>query len=77
MTKCTHNNLTLLPPEKIKMQCQHCHLTIKPEELGKSYCPECFEMSGRKRYDFEELAAEKTDVHRYRCEKCGVIIECE
>ena len=76
MSQCTHKYLTLLPPEKNKLRCRHCHLTINPDELGQSFCPECFETTGRKRYDFEKIAAEKTSVHRYRCEKCGVIIEC-
>ncbi len=77
MTQCKHTNLTLLPPEKSKLRCRHCHLTIDPEELGKSYCPECFDTTGQKRYDFEKIAAEQTARQRYRCEKCGLIIECE
>jgi hypothetical protein len=50
-------------------------LTIKAEELGKGHCPECFEMSGRKRFDFEEMAEGEREMARYRCEECGVIIE--
>jgi hypothetical protein len=52
-------------------------LTIKADELGESYCPECFEIHGRKRYDFEEIVVAETGVTRYRCEECGVIIESD
>ncbi len=52
-------------------------MTIKPNDLGSGYCPECFEIHGRKQYDFEEIPAEETGTARYRCEECGVIIESE
>jgi len=75
MTSCNHTKLELLPEEKNRLRCRHCHLTIKADDLGESYCPECFEMHGKKRYDFEEIEAVKTGTARYRCEGCGVIIE--
>ena len=75
VTSCNHNRLDLLPEKKSRMQCRHCHLTIKADELGQGYCPECFEIHGKKRYDFEEIEAVKTGIARYRCEECGVIIE--
>jgi transposase-like protein len=50
-------------------------LTIAEEELGDGYCPECFENSGSKRYDFEELGSGASDVARYRCEECGAVIK--
>ena len=57
------------------MQCRHCHLTIKADDLADSYCPECFEVHGKKRYDFEVIEAVETGRARYRCEECGIIIE--
>ena len=77
MTSCKHSNLVLLPGKKNMVRCKHCHLTIRPDELGSSYCPECFEINGKKQYDFEEIAAEETGTARYRCEECGLIIESE
>ena len=75
MTFCNHTKLELLPEEKNRLRCQHCHLTIKADDLGDNYCPECFEMYGEKRYDFEKIEVVKTNIARYRCEVCGVIIE--
>ncbi len=75
MNSCEHKNLALLPEQKSRVRCKHCHLTIQADELGKSYCPECFEETGKRRYDFEEIPAEKTKVAQYRCEDCGIIIE--
>ena len=77
MTYCNHNTLVLLPGKKNRLQCRHCHLTISAEELGDGYCPECFETQDEKRYDFDELPAEKAEITRYRCEECGVTIESE
>jgi hypothetical protein len=48
-------------------------LTINAEELGDGYCPECFEISGKKQYEFDEMESE--GVARYRCEECGTIIK--
>ncbi|KPK02811.1 MAG: hypothetical protein AMK71_00960 [Nitrospira bacterium SG8_35_4] len=75
MTSCSHSKLVLLPGGKGRLRCRHCHLTIGADELGCSYCPECFETGGTKRYEFDEVAAEETSIHRYRCEECGTVIE--
>ena len=77
MDACNHSKLELLPEKKDRLRCRHCHLTIKADDLGDSYCPECFETEGKKRYDFDEIKAVKTDKTRYRCETCGVIIESD
>jgi len=77
MTPCRHMNLVLLPDEKNKLRCRHCHLVITPEELQGGFCPECYEATGKKLYDFEEIKAEENGHTRYRCEDCGVIIEVE
>jgi hypothetical protein len=75
MASCPHGTLELLPERKATLRCRYCHLTLSGEELGDGFCPECFETSGSKRYEFEELAAAKTNVARYRCEECGAIIK--
>ncbi len=75
MTSCSHKTLMLLPERKNVLRCQHCHLTIKADELGQGHCPECFEMNGRRRFDFEEMAEGERGRTRYRCEECGAIIE--
>lgn len=69
--------LELLPQTKNKLRCQHCHLTINVDELGEGYCPECFEIDGRKQYEFEEIAPVDREVSRYRCSECGIIIKSE
>lgn len=75
MSSCTHSKLELLPEEKKRLRCLHCHLTIAADELGAGYCPECYELHGKKRYDFEKVEPEKKGITRYRCEDCGAIIE--
>jgi hypothetical protein len=50
-------------------------LTIAGEELGDGFCPECFETSGTKRYEFDQLPATAGGGARYRCEDCGAIIK--
>jgi hypothetical protein len=45
------------------------------DELGDSYCPECFEIDGKKRYEFEEMQRVERGVARYRCLECGIIIQ--
>ena len=77
MTVCKHSVIALLPEKKNLLRCRNCHLTIKADDLGTGYCPECFEVSGRKQYDFEEVAVEEKGPARYRCEECGVIIESD
>lgn len=75
MTSCPHTTLELLPEPKKRLRCRQCHLTIVGEDLEDGYCPECFEMSGAKHYNFEELAAAESGTAHYRCEECGVIIK--
>ena len=77
MTSCKHLTLFLLPEKKNMLRCRHCHLTIDPDELHGGYCPECFEVDGRRHYDFDEIEAADKEKIRYRCEQCGVIIETE
>lgn len=74
MTTCMHHKLVLLSEVENKMRCRHCHLTITSEELRYDYCPECYEVHGKKLYDFEYIADEKAGIVRYRCEECGAII---
>jgi hypothetical protein len=74
MVPCNHTTLELLPEPKKRLRCRSCHLTIGVEELGEGYCPECFEVSGNKQYEFEELGPLSGAVVMYRCEQCGVII---
>ncbi len=76
MTSCKHDKLTLLPENKKRLQCKHCHLTIKTDELDNSYCPECFEIHGKRRYDFIEIKDDDTEI-KYRCEKCHIIVKCK
>jgi len=77
MTSCKHTKLEVLLDKKNRLRCRHCHLTINADELGDGCCPECFEVQGKKLYDFEKLKAEETGINRYRCEECGIIIESE
>ena len=76
MSSCKHNLLILLPEADNRLRCKHCHLTIKENELNGDYCPECFEMNGTQNYDFHKIQDLGNDTIRYRCEDCGVIIEC-
>lgn len=75
MTSCNHTSLELLPERKKTLRCRHCHLTIAGEEVGDGFCPECFETSGSKRYEFEEMKTAESGVARYRCEGCGALIK--
>jgi len=74
MTSCRHLTLVLLPEKKNMLRCRHCHLTINADELRGGYCPECFEIDGRRHYDFDKIEAEDKGKGRYRCEQCGIII---
>ncbi len=75
MTLCNHTMLELLPERKKTLRCRQCHLTIDAKEVGDGYCPECFDRSGKKVYEFEEMEAEEGGAASYRCEECGVIIK--
>jgi len=74
---CNHLNISLIKPDtKKRYKCRHCQLTITEDELGKSFCPECFEITGKKNYDFDTISAPSLGKIRYRCESCGILIEC-
>jgi hypothetical protein len=75
MTSCNHSALELLPERKKTLRCRHCHLTIAGDDLGEGYCPECFDTSGSKRYEFDEIENSESGIARYRCEDCGAIIK--
>ena len=75
MTPCNHAALELLPLRKQTLRCRHCHLTIDAAEVGDGYCPECFERSGERHYDFEELETLSNGAATYRCEECGAIVK--
>ena len=74
MTDCKHSTLELLAERKSTMRCRRCHLTLAAEDLGDGHCPECFDSSGIKNFDFEELAQTGGSGARYRCEECGIVI---
>jgi hypothetical protein len=75
MSSCSHTTLELLPEPAGRVRCRHCHLTLPRDDVKDGFCPECFDTSGLKRYEFEELVEEKSGVARYRCEECGIIIQ--
>lgn len=77
MTSCRHQHLMLIPAPKSRVRCRYCHLTISLQELAGGYCPECYDSSGKRRYDFEDVADVEADRTQYRCEDCGVMIDCE
>jgi hypothetical protein len=74
MNSCTHANLELLPARSKTLRCRHCHLTLAAEDLEDGFCPECFDSSGNKRYEFDEVKLQAQTAARYRCDDCGVII---
>ena len=74
MNSCNHTNLELLPERKKTVRCRHCHLTLAVEDLPDGFCPECFDTSGAKRYEFDEVKSREEPAARYRCDDCGVII---
>ena len=74
MTDCKHSTLKLLAERKRTMRCRRCHLTMAAEELGEGHCPECFDSSGSKNFDFEEIVHSDGKGARYRCEECGIVI---
>jgi hypothetical protein len=73
MTLCRHHNLSLIPDAGLRLRCRHCHLSITVDELAGGCCPECFEQSGQRYKEFEEVATD--DITRYRCEECGIIVQ--
>ncbi len=73
--QCPHKNLLLLPAPKDRLRCRHCALTIKSDELSSRYCPECYEATGSKRYDFDEVEEPIDGSVQYRCEDCGMLIQ--
>ena len=75
MTSCQHRTLELLPVRKRTLRCRHCHLTLDGAELGEGYCPECFDRSGARLYDFEQVENSDRAV-TYRCEECGAVVKC-
>lgn len=77
MSACRHLQLVLVRQQKNRLRCRHCHLTIHADELTSRYCPECFESSGKRQYDFDEVADAVDAITLYRCEDCGVMIEVE
>lgn len=72
MDACKHRNLVLLTPPKERLRCRHCHLTLTRAELKSRYCPECYEATGVKRFDFEEIVAAGSEPVYYRCEDCNL-----
>ena len=72
MTRCRHHHLILIPDAGPRLRCRHCHLSIKSDELAGGYCPECFEKSGQRNEDFDEVAVKEAT--RYRCEGCGIVV---
>lgn len=75
MNECRHLNLILMTGEEARIRCRHCHLTIKRSELEHRWCPECYERTGRKHSDFDEVADQETA--QYRCEDCGALITAD
>jgi len=76
MPECSHQKMTLLLPKAGRLRCRKCHLIISVDELKGGFCPECHAATGERRYDFEEVVAEKEDRTKYRCDECGEVIEC-
>ena len=74
MNDCRHTHLLLITENLTRLRCRHCHLTIKADELEDGYCPECYEKSGRKHTDFDEIIPPQADSVRYRCEDCGAML---
>lgn len=75
MPDCRHQKLMLLQPKGKKLRCRHCHLTIDEKDLSDGICPECYEVSGIKRADFEQVSLDDGSTTRYSCEGCGIILK--
>jgi hypothetical protein len=67
--------LTLLKQRADRLRCRRCHLVISAKELDGGFCPECYAEGGERSYDFETLAATGDEITRYRCDRCGAMIE--
>jgi len=52
-------------------------LVISADELGGGYCPECYSIAGERHYDFEALAPKEEEGTKYRCDRCGALIQWE
>jgi len=74
MNSCNHTNLELLPERKNTVRCRYCDLTLAVEDLQDGFCPECFDASGAKRYEFDEVKSREESAARYRCDDCGIIV---
>jgi len=74
MIGCRHSSLELLPEKEKRMRCRRCHLTIARTELQGGHCPECYETSGMKYYEWDEVEDAKGVNPCYRCEQCGAIV---
>lgn len=74
MTSCEHKNLVLIKKPGKKLRCRHCHLTINRDELESDFCPECYENSGTRFNDFDEVMEKESSSDSYRCEKCGTLV---
>jgi predicted RNA-binding Zn-ribbon protein involved in translation (DUF1610 family) len=57
-----------------RLRCRHCHLTLMKNELPGDYCPECFETTGKKYDDFEEVHLTQEGAGSFRCEDCGEML---
>jgi hypothetical protein len=75
MSSCRHTALELLPARKRTLRCRNCHLTIAADELADSCCPECFDRSGKRHYEFDQLEIAGDSEATYRCEECGAIVK--
>ncbi len=76
MNSCKHEVITLLEPKKKKLCCRHCHLMISEDELGNGCCPECLDVHKVRRRDFKPVDEPDSETVRYRCESCGMVVEC-
>lgn len=76
MNTCKHRNLLLVTSSNDRIRCRHCHLTLRRDELKNRYCPECYDATGIKRFDFEEVVAAPSDKVQYRCEDCQITWFC-
>ena len=74
MRDCRHRNLIVLKKSLTRLRCCKCHLTLMKDELTDAYCPECFEATGKKYDDFEEIRLAGEEVGNFRCEDCGVML---